>query len=58
MYYMSTTDEGVVMKELHQSKKRLYVKPKVVSKRVEFMTNTFGTQAGIGFGPHREPPKQ
>ena len=46
------------MKELFQSKKRPYVKPKVVSKRVEFMTNTFGTQAGIGFGPHREPPKQ
>lgn len=55
---MCTTDEGVVMKDLRQSKKRPYVKPKVESKRVEFMTNTFGTEAGIGFGPHREPPKQ
>lgn len=46
------------MKVMHHIKKRPYVKPKVESKRVEFMTNTFGTQAGIGFGPHREPPKQ
>jgi hypothetical protein len=55
---MFTTDGGVEMKELHQNKKRPYVKPKVESKRVEFMTNTFGTQAGVGFGPHREPPRQ
>jgi hypothetical protein len=47
------------MMELHSIKKRRYSKPKVVSRRVEFMTNTFGTPGAIGgFGPHREPPKR
>lgn len=50
------------MLELNAIKKRKYSKPKVMSKRVEFMTNTFGTPgtpgAIAGFGPHRESPRR
>jgi hypothetical protein len=50
------------MLDLHSIKKRRYTKPKVVSKRIEFMTNTFGASgvpgAISGFGPSRQSPKR
>jgi hypothetical protein len=46
----------------HKVMRRKYTKPRVVSRRVEFMTTTFGTGTPGGmvtpFGPHRKAPER
>jgi hypothetical protein len=44
------------MKSRNNPPKSRYTKPKVVSKVVQFMTNTF--TGAFMYGPHREAPER